>query len=155
MLKFKKINLEKHREKVLKFRKDSFIVSFGDAFGFGEDDDYLRWLQENIVAYPEGFILVEEDGELIGQLELSIREYEDRNIGYINLYYLIPKKRENGIGQVLHKYAKQFFKSNNVSEYHLRVSPTNSSAMCFYRILGMKEIGPEIDGKVIRMKGYL
>lgn len=155
MLRFKNIELEKHREEVVKFRKDSFIVSFGDSSDFGEKEDYLRWLEEKLGDYPEGFVLVEYDGEHIGQLELSIREYEGRNIGYINLYYLIPERRGNGIGQELHYYAKQFFKNNNVNEYHLRVSPTNTSAIKFYRKIGMKEVGPEVDGKVIRMKGDL
>lgn len=155
MLRFKKIDLEKHLEVVIKFRKDSFIVSFDDASGLGKIEDYLSWLKEKIAIFPEGLVLVEEDGELIGQIELSIREYEGRDIGYINLYYLVPEKRGNGLGQALHHYAKQFFKNNHVNEYHLRVSPTNTSAIRFYRKIGMAEVGPEVDGKVIRMKGYL
>lgn len=42
--------------------------------------------------------MVEENGRFIGQLELSIRKYEGRNIGYVHLYYLIPEKRGKGIG---------------------------------------------------------
>lgn len=29
------------------------------------------------------------------------------------------------------------------------------NAVKFYRKIGMEEVGPEIDGKVIRLKGYL
>ena len=72
------------------------------------------------------------------------------------MYYLVPKKRGNGKGIELHNYAKQFFKSNEVDEYHLRVSTTNSPAIKFYRKIGMEEVGPEVEGKkVIRMKGNL
>jgi RimJ/RimL family protein N-acetyltransferase len=154
VLQFKTIDIENHRKEAVKFRKDSFIVSFGDASGFGEEE-YIHWLKGKITDYPEGFVIVEEDGELIGQLELSIREYEGRNIGYVNLYYLIPGRRGNGKGKVLHNYAKKFFLKNNVNEYHLRVSSTNTSAIKFYRKIGMEEVGPEFDGKVIRMKGIL
>jgi RimJ/RimL family protein N-acetyltransferase len=154
VLQFKTIDIENHRKEVVKFRKDSFIVSFGDASGFAEKE-YIHWLKGKITDYPEGFVIVEEDGELIGQLELSIREYEGRNIGYVNLYYLIPGRRGNGKGKVLHNYAKKFFLKNNVNEYHLRVSSTNTSAIKFYRKIGMEEVGPEFDGKVIRMKGIL
>ncbi|WP_338053742.1 GNAT family N-acetyltransferase [Salsuginibacillus kocurii] len=98
---------------------------------------------------------MEENGEYIGQLELTIREYEGNDIGYVNLYYLIPKTRGLGKGKELHNYAKHFFKKSKVSEYHLRVSPSNVAAIRFYMAIGMEKIGPEVEGKVIRMKGYL
>ncbi|MGG1657512.1 MULTISPECIES: GNAT family N-acetyltransferase [Geobacillus] len=99
--------------------------------------------------------MVEENGRFIGQLELSIRKYEGRNIGYVHLYYLIPEKRGKGIGQELHNYAKNFFRNNKVTEYHLRVSPNNTQSMKFYKKNGMEELCSEFDGKVIRMKGNI
>jgi len=151
---FKEIVISKDRDKVVEFRKDSFKVSFGDASGFDEEE-YLRWLDEKIKDFSKGFVLVVEDGKYIGQLELTIREYEGKEIGYVNLYYLIPTMRGKGKGKELHNYAKQFFENNKVGEYHLRVSPSNTRAIKFYRRNGMEEVGPEVDGKVIRMKGYL
>lgn len=47
---------------------------------FGKEEEYLYWLEGKITDYPQGFVLFQEDGELIGQLELSIREYEGRKI---------------------------------------------------------------------------
>lgn len=154
MLKFIGIDIKKHHKEVVEFRRDSFRVSFGDTSNFDETD-YLTWLEEKTAEFPEGFVLVQEDEGYIGQLELSIREYEGKNIGYVHLYYLISKKRGYGIGEELHKYTKRFFKRNKVSEYHLRVSPTNTFAIRFYRKIGMEEAGSEVGGKVIRMKGYL
>ncbi|MFB5664240.1 GNAT family N-acetyltransferase [Alteribacillus sp. HJP-4] len=152
---FEEIDIKKHRDTVVQFRKDSFYVSFGDAMEFGEEEEYLSWLDEKIRDFPEGFVLAKEDGNYIGQLELTIREYEGNKIGYVNLYYLTPEMRGQGKGKALHHYAKQFFKNNEVSEYHLRVSPSNNNAIKFYRTIGMDEVGTEVDGKVIRMKGYL
>lgn len=146
------LDSEKHFKEITAFRRDSFIVSFGDDSGF-DKEDYFRLLKEKIANYPKGFVLVKEDDKYIGQLELSIREYEGEDIGYIHLYYLIREERGKGKGQQLHDYAKQFFKNNNINEFHLRVSPTNTSAINFYRKNGMNEIGPEMNGKVIRMKG--
>nr|WP_279326035.1 GNAT family protein [Bacillus sp. FJAT-47783] len=88
----------------------------------------------------------------IGQLELSIREYNDTNIGYVHLYYLIPEKRGKQIGNELHNYAMNFFQKQNVSEYHLRVSPQNIK---FYLKNGMQEVGLDLNGKAIRMKGFV
>ncbi|UJL48169.1 GNAT family N-acetyltransferase [Virgibacillus sp. NKC19-16] len=154
MLQFININLEKHCKEVVEFRRDSFVVSFGDASGF-DKEDYLHSMKEKIANYPEGFVLVKENNKYIGQLELSIREYEGKDIGYVHLYYLTQEERGKGKGQELHDYAKQFFKSNNVNEFHLRASPTNTSAIKFYRKIGMNEIGPEVNGKVVRMRAYI
>ncbi|MGD7024276.1 GNAT family N-acetyltransferase [Rossellomorea vietnamensis] len=152
---FEKIDSKKHRDIVVDFRKDSFYVSFGDTAGFGEEEEYINWLDEKIRSFPGGFVLAKENGSYIGQLELTIREYEDKTIGYVNLYYLIPEMRGQGKGQELHNYAKRFFEKNKVGEYHLRVSPSNKTAIKFYCAMGMEEAGAEVDGKVIRMKGYL
>ncbi|MFZ3579216.1 GNAT family N-acetyltransferase [Virgibacillus sp. DJP39] len=154
-MQFERIDIDKHRDEVVEFRKDSFRVSFGDTSDFGNEDDYLQWLEEKINDFPEGFVLVVDNEEYIGQLELTIREYQGKKIGYVNLYYLRPEKRGRGIGIELHNYAKQFFKTHKVSEYHLRVSPKNTSAIKFYRKIGMEEVGPEVEGKVIRMKANL
>lgn len=154
MLQFKTIDLQKQSEQAIRFRKDSFKVSFGEADDFDEAD-YLQWLEEKIAAYPDGFVMVEEEGELVGQLELSIQEYSGKRIGYVNLYYLIPSKRGGGRGKALHAYATKFFLHRQVTEFHLRVAPGNDAARCFYQKIGMEEIGPEVGGKVIRMKGSL
>jgi hypothetical protein len=69
VLGFKTIDLEKHREEVVNFRKDSFVVSFGNTSGFDEDN-YLRWLEEKISNFPEGFVLVEKIG--MEQLGLEV-----------------------------------------------------------------------------------
>lgn len=99
--------------------------------------------------------MVEENGESIGQLEMQVRKYNGYQIGYVNLFYLVPEKRGHGAGRYLYEYAIKFFKKERVKEYHLTVSPTNKQAMRFYKKIGMKEIGTEKDGRVIRMKGKI
>lgn len=155
MFQFETIDIEKDQETVIRFRKDFFVVSFGDVSGFGEKTDYITWLTDKIEQFPEGFVLLKENNETVGQLELSIREYKGKHIGYVHLYYLIPKKRGEGLGEELNQYARNFFKQNDLHEYHLRVAPGNKQAIKFYLKHGMEEIGLELDGKVIRMKGKL
>ncbi|GEL76448.1 GNAT family N-acetyltransferase [Tenuibacillus multivorans] len=150
---FLPIDLTKHKAKAIAFRRDSFIVSFGTDDGFGDPDGYIQWLAQNQEKFPDGFVMVEEDEVLIGQLELSIREYKGEEIGYVHLFYLVPEKRGQGIGIKLDEYARKFFGKHQVAEFHLRVAPSNDQALSFYKKLGMKVIGPEFDGKVIRMKG--
>lgn len=155
MLTFEAIDVMKHQAKVITFRKDSFRVSFGDTSGFGDEEDYLRWLEEKKHAFPAGFMLVREKDAYIGQLELSIKEYNGESIGYIHLFYLVPEKRGQGKGLELYQYAKQFFLQYKVASYELRVSPSNTAAINFYRKIGMEPIKTELDGKVVRMRGLL
>ncbi|KGR79053.1 GNAT family N-acetyltransferase [Ureibacillus manganicus] len=154
-MEFIPINLTKHKECVIAFRKDSFIVSFGTDKDFGDENTYVDWLQQQSVKYPKGFVLLVENEIPIGQLELTVKEYEGKEIGYVNLYYLVPNKRGMGLGSLLHEYAIKYFKDNNVTEYHLRVSPTNKHAIAFYKKNGMKQIKTEFNGKVLRMAGTI
>ncbi|MFD1172968.1 GNAT family N-acetyltransferase [Oceanobacillus picturae] len=156
MLTFEAIDVMKHQAKVITFRKDSFRVSFGDTSDFGDEEDYLHWLEEKKHAFPAGFMLVRENGAYIGQLELSIKVNNDgESIGYIHLFYLVPEKRGQGKGLELYQYAKQFFLQYKVACYELRVSPSNTAAINFYRKIGMEPIKTEFDGKVVRMRGML
>lgn len=153
-MEFKSIDIRIHKEYIIPFRRDSFDVSFGTNKDFNEKE-YLDWVKQRLVKNPQGFVLITENELPIGQLELTVKEYEGKVIGYVNLYYLIPEKRGMGLGSLLHDYAIKYFKNNNVSEYHLRVSPTNKQAIAFYTKNGMKPIKTEMDGKVLRMSGNI
>ena len=85
-----KIDIDKHRDVIISFRRDSFKVSFGTDQDFDEEE-YVRWVQDQSALFPDGFILLMEKGVPIGQLELTVKDYEDSKIGYVNLYYLIPE----------------------------------------------------------------
>jgi ribosomal protein S18 acetylase RimI-like enzyme len=154
MITFRTIDLKKDRTSIINFRKDSFIVSFGNLVGFHEGL-YLTYVQKKIEQYPKGFVIAELDGKTIGQLELSVKEYQGRKIGYVHLFYLVPEQRGLGNGNELFTYAIEFFKKRSLEEYHLRVVPENYRARRFYEKHGLKEIGPELDGKVIRMQGFI
>ncbi|QKE76107.1 GNAT family N-acetyltransferase (plasmid) [Arthrobacter citreus] len=154
-MEFVPIDISIHKDYVIPFRRDSFIVSFGTDKDFGDENQYLNWLQQQSSQNPNGFVLVVENDIPIGQLELTVKEYDGKVIGYVNLYYLIPEKRGEGLGSLLHVYAINFFETNNVSEYHLRVSSTNKQAIAFYKKNRMKQIKTEMDGKVVRMAGKI
>ena len=152
---FEPIDVTKHRKFIIRFRRDSFIVSFGSDKDFGNVEEYLDWVKIKSNQFPGGFVIVMEGEVSIGQLELTIKEYKGSKIGYVNLYYLIPEKRGMGLGKELHQYALNFFNKYGLKEYHLRVSHSNKNALFFYRKNGMQEIGLELEGKVIRMKGIV
>jgi hypothetical protein len=54
------------------------------------------WLHQQSVNNPKGLVLVVENQIPIGQLELTVKEYEGKEMDYVNLYYLIPEKPREG-----------------------------------------------------------
>ncbi|MGE7184123.1 GNAT family N-acetyltransferase [Peribacillus sp. NPDC006672] len=140
---FRTIDTDKDKDIIIKFRKDSFVVSFGSEDGFGDENSYLKQMKERVRKFPDGQVIIEKDQEPIGQMELQIREYEGTEIGYVNLFYLIPEYRSKGLGKELVRYAENFFRQFNVSEYHLRVSPDNQRAIRLYTNSGMMKIREE------------
>jgi ribosomal protein S18 acetylase RimI-like enzyme len=142
-LNFRTIDIENDKDMIIKFRKDSYVVSFGSEEGFGDEMAYINRIKERVNKFPHGQIIIEEDEEPIGQMELQIREYNGTEIGYVNLFYLIPEYRSKGLGKELIRYAERFFRQYNVSEYHLRVSPTNQRAIRFYNKSGLVKLREE------------
>lgn len=141
-LTFTKISPIHDKETLLAFRRDAFFTSFGTYEGFN-DDAYLQWLNQCIKKFPDGFVFLENNKNKIGQVELQIKVIENRRIGFINLVYLISEFRRLGYGPTLLSYAEQFFQSRSVNEIQLRVSPTNSQAIRFYRKMGFSNEATE------------
>lgn len=137
MLSFRSIDLKRDSETIVKFRRDSYVVSFGDDRLFGEDGEYLARISARLLKFPGGLVIVEKDGQPVGQIEMQIRE-EDKKFGYVNLFYLIPAYRGNGYGAELIAYAEQYFRENGINEYQLRVSESNKRGIAFYEKHGFE-----------------
>ncbi|RRN70574.1 hypothetical protein EI200_13975 [Peribacillus simplex] len=72
---------------------------------FGNEDEYLGWLEKQIDLFPEEFVLVIENRTPIGQLELTEREYEGNKIGYKFMVLNTKKTWRGGSRKKLHEYA--------------------------------------------------
>jgi len=141
-LKFRTINSELDSDTFIKFRKDYFRVSFGHEEEFDEQE-YIELIQKRTMEFPEGYVIVELDGRVVGQIEMHPREFDGRQIGFVSLFYLIPEFRGKGYGEQLTNYVEELFLRNGVTEYHLRVYPTNVNAIRFYGKCGLLKIREE------------
>jgi ribosomal protein S18 acetylase RimI-like enzyme len=149
MLEFKPIDLERHQDLCIRFRADSFVCSFDSAARFHEEDGngaqrYLQWLRQRIVAIPDSCVHVWKEEQIIGQMEMK-RWKHDPSVGYVNLFYLIPEFRGQGLGQQLDRYAAIFFKQIGCRSARLSVSPTNLAATGFYLKQGWIDLGQQKD----------
>jgi RimJ/RimL family protein N-acetyltransferase len=145
-LEFKTIDLEQHKTTCIKFREDSFVVSFGDNSLFMEADNqgplrYIEWLRNKIAKDPDSAVHIFEADQIIGQMEMGIVKDSPDTVN-IGLYYLVPEKRGQGYSQYLDQYATWFVKKLGLKKARLSVSPTNTRAIKFYERNGWKDIGP-------------
>ena len=146
---FKPIDIERHGQICIHFSEDAYTASFVNADKFHKEDGkgserYLAWLKEKIENDPRSCMHIWSGEEIIGQLVLEQFKF-DREIGYVNLYYLIPEKRGLGLSRHLDEYACLYLKSLGLSRARLSVSPTNRRALAYYKKQGWRDIGPRPD----------
>ena len=152
---FKTIDLSKHADIAIRFREDSFRVSFGHADDFHEADGlgskrYLEWLSVRIGEYPDLHVHVWCEGEIIGQLEGRF-DRQSPTVGYVNLYYLAPEWRGRGLASALDHYMCDVFNGRGCHAVRLSVSPTNARAIKFYTRHGWTDQGPRSDGSEVHL----
>ncbi|NEP17415.1 MAG: GNAT family N-acetyltransferase [Leptolyngbya sp. SIO4C1] len=138
---FTPIDLSRHADLCMQFRRDAMICSFVDGAQRFERDDsgcYLDWLKQQIKKWPEGCVHVFKEDSIVGQIEM--RQISSSQ-GYIHLFYLIPELRGQGLGDRLHQYALQTCQQRGLQRVQLACSPTNQRAMAFYQKHGWRDVG--------------
>jgi RimJ/RimL family protein N-acetyltransferase len=138
------IDLARDAEVCLAFRRDSYVASFGSDEGVEEEigrdgEIYLGHLRERIAQVPEGNSHLWRDGRIVGQTEMRLSH--DADVGYVNLFYVLPEFRERGLGRRLHGHAVDVFRARGKQRLRLSVSVRNAPAIAFYRALGWRQVG--------------
>ena len=148
-LSIKPIQLDLHQDICVSFREDSFVVSFGDAKKFYEEDGkgaerYIDWLKAKISRDASSAVHVWRGDNIIGQIEMG-KLRNDPSRGYVFLYYLILSERGRGLGKVLDDHAMEYFKTQELQRAQLSVSPQNIPAISFYVKRGWRSLGERKD----------
>ena len=134
------VDLDKHFETCMEFRRDSYFTSFGTHSGFEpEMRNYRERMENRIYLLPEGNCHLWHDHRIIGQCEMKLIEASD--VGYISLFYLIPEYRHQGIGRLLHEHAIKVFTELGKRSLQLSVSMSNFQALTFYKKHGWHNSG--------------
>jgi ribosomal protein S18 acetylase RimI-like enzyme len=139
------IDLEAHGALCVRFRRDSFVASFGSDDDFVREngargEKYLDWLRTRIRDYPEGHVHIWQGDSIVGQIEFRLRG--ETPVGYVNLFYLVPEARGSGLGDRLHEYILALLRQAGLRKAQLSVSPTNARAVSYYRKHGWTDLGP-------------
>ncbi|MBX3421879.1 MAG: GNAT family N-acetyltransferase [Pirellulaceae bacterium] len=104
-------------------------------------DEEMEWLFASDQA--ECFLVWSDEGDAIGLLELTLRNFVDGCIGgpvgYIEGIYLHPDHRGQQHGRRLVTFACEWFKTKGCKEMATDAEVTNTEAQAFYRRLGFTE----------------
>lgn len=149
-LSFRTIDLSLDADTAVAFRRDSYVCSFGSDHAFGNVDDYLAWLKDRIARQPTGYVHVWDGTKIIGQMEMLIHQTTPVR-GYVNLFYLVPEARGQGIGATLHAYFLDFMRGEGARLARLSVSPSNARALAYYQKRGWKDLGPRPDDDTVHL----
>jgi GNAT superfamily N-acetyltransferase len=144
---FERIDLGRHADVCIGFRRDAYFCSFdsGDPFDAdtGGATGYLEWLRGRALALPDGIVHVWRADRIIGQIEAQVRQAPCG--GYVNLFYLVPEERGSGVGNVLHEYVVALFIRHGALSARLSVSSANARALRYYTKHGWRDLGERPD----------
>ncbi len=150
-LRFVPIDLELHAELCVRFRRDTFVCSFGGTERFdreyGADGaGYLTWVADRLSKFPLGMLHVWRGSDIIGQIEMRPRG--DPPVGYVHLFYLVPEARGTSVGASMHDHVTSLFDALGIRKLRLSVSPTNARAIAYFEKHGWEDLGPRpgVDG---------
>jgi len=144
-LTFRTIDLSKHSEGCVRFRRDSFACSFADGLQrfdaeYGPNGrKYVHWLSERIQEFPQGCVHAWSDDRVVGQIDSRPR---NDGTGKVNLFYLSPEVRDQGLGRQLNDYVVGVFRDAGIAHLQLSSSTENARAMRLYQACGWKDLGP-------------
>jgi ribosomal-protein-alanine N-acetyltransferase len=101
---------------------------------------------------PEGFLVAEVDGNVVGYIVANLRERQGKEEGHILSIAVDPAHRRGGLGTELIKEIIKVFQDKGIRLLSLEVKTSNDDARRFYLNLGFEEAG--ILKRYYRGRGY-
>jgi GNAT superfamily N-acetyltransferase len=143
-LRLRPIDLERHADVCVRFRRDTYRCSFRSEVlfevHFGGDVGYVDWLREQIASVPVRAMHLWRGSEIIGQFEMTPRAAPETS--YVSLVYLAAHERGTGAGDVLHGHVVRLLRERGATCAELDVAPRNTRAVRYYEKHGWKSLGP-------------
>ena len=147
LLQFRAWDQENEMEYYLSCRREGWISSHGTIDGF--DAEAFRAAVSSHSNYaPDAVLVVMDEEQRAGFLELDFQKGEDESVGAIPFVYLDPSHRRNGCGLQLLAQAERIYRSMGRTKLRLRCAPENEIAYRFYTRHGFKQIGMAEDSVV-------
>lgn len=145
---FKPIDLNKHFNYCLAFRRDSHFCSFDTYVGFDKSVvGYQERMSSRMRDERWHYFHIWDSDSIIGQLEF--KSFSERpNCGYVHLIYLIPEYRGSGVANIAQKFIVDTLKAQGCEQAMLSVSRINERAVRHYKRQGWVYLKPNLKHEV-------
>ncbi len=136
-LDFKPLNIEADFALALQYRRDSYQISFATEQGFWEEvgqdgEKYRSKMEARQLDTRWAYVHVWHQDQIIGQLEFH--NYSDwPDCGYVNLFYLLPEWRGQGLFQALQNFIVGQLAKSGCTCAILSASRSNQRALHAYQ----------------------
>lgn len=149
------MDLSRDLQTCVRFRRDAYVATFGTSEGMDEElgsgnEKYVAYLRARAAELPAGNAHLWSGERIVGQAEMRLVE-EDQALGYVNLFYVVPELRGQGLGRLLHRHAVSVFSGLGKRAIRLSVASRNAEALAFYRKLGWRSVGPRPHREVMEV----
>ncbi|MEL7487673.1 MAG: GNAT family N-acetyltransferase [Pseudomonadota bacterium] len=141
-LSFRRINPAYDAPTLIRFGRDLYVESLGDARRFYRDYGvdgarFPLWIA-TCAARPGFATFLTEDNREIGMIILGADQRRP-DIGHVHHLYVAPSHRGQGFGGLLDDYGRATLKSAGYQHAELNVTPQNARARRFYDAQGWRE----------------
>lgn len=99
---------------------------------------------KNFQEQGNEIIVAEQDGEMIGKMDLMQKKRQNIHFLYVERLILTPTHRSKGIGKRFLEYAEQEAKKRNLKFLDVAVRDENEIAKKLYQNAGFKIIGRKV-----------
>ncbi len=132
----------KHRDTYERCYADAWMSAHGDLEGFAAEP-YYRAACEHYRRDAEAVMLLYENENFAGLLDLDTGRGSHAGYGWISLLYLCPEYRYRGLGVQLLGRAVAKYRRLGRRSIRLHVAEDNTAALAFYRANGFEELSRE------------
>jgi aminoglycoside 6'-N-acetyltransferase I len=114
-----------------------------------DDDDHpkeiARFLEGgSTIADVQAVLIAEDDGEILGFAELSIRPYAEGcqtdRVGFLEGWYVVPEARRRGVGRALVAAAEGWARAQGCTEFASDTLVDNDVSTTAHHALGFEEV---------------
>jgi aminoglycoside 6'-N-acetyltransferase I len=89
-------------------------------------------------------LVAEEDGEVLGFAELSVRAYAEgchtNGVGFLEGWYVVPAARRRGIGRALVLAAEDWARTQGCTEFASNALANNELSQLAHHAVGFEEV---------------
>ena len=112
--------------------REQVILVWHESGLYHPDNDPSKDIDRKMRDSPEGFIVAEVDGKVVGTVMIGY----DGHRGWINYLGVLPSFQSRGVGASLMNHSEMMLENIGCAKINLQVRTSNHHVIDFYKSLG-------------------